>query len=181
MDKVVEEYEDIFTSPTRVPLDYQVKHSIDLTPGVPLPNGSIYLHFFMESYEIKRHIQELLRKAKIQVIPDWPSPTTLTELYNFLGLANFYSKFMLGFSHITWPLSQATKGGAKEKFFWYEPQQKAFIQLKHHLYSAPMLALPDLQQPFEIETNAFEYAIWVVLTQQMHRVAYHNETLSHIV
>jgi hypothetical protein len=42
MDKVVEEYEDIFTSPAGVPLHYQVKHPIDLTPGAPLPNGPIY-------------------------------------------------------------------------------------------------------------------------------------------
>eukprot|EP00253_Pinus_taeda_P022915 PITA_22915 len=35
MDKIVEEYEDIFTSPARVPLHYQVKHSIDLTPDHP--------------------------------------------------------------------------------------------------------------------------------------------------
>ena len=41
MDKLVEEYEEIFTSPTGVPLHYQVKHSIDLTPGGPLPNGPI--------------------------------------------------------------------------------------------------------------------------------------------
>ena len=41
MDKVVEEYEDIFTSPTGVPLRCQVKHSIDLTPGASLPNGPI--------------------------------------------------------------------------------------------------------------------------------------------
>ena len=60
--------------------------------------------------------------AKIQVIRDWPSPTTLTELRNFLGLSNFYHRFVLGFSHITWPLSQVTKGGAKAKFFWYESQ-----------------------------------------------------------
>ena len=53
--------------------------------------------------------------TKIQVIRDWLAPTTLTELRSFLGLANFYRKFMLGFSHITWPLSQVTKGGAKEK------------------------------------------------------------------
>ena len=38
--------------------------------------------------------------AKIQVIHDWPAPTTLTELQSFLGLANFYQRFMLGFSHI---------------------------------------------------------------------------------
>ena len=53
--------------------------------------------------------------TKIQFIRDWPAPTTLTELRNFLGLANFYRRFMLGFSHITWPLIQVTKGGAKEK------------------------------------------------------------------
>ena len=43
--------------------------------------------------------------SKIQVIRDWPAPTTLTELRSFLGLANFYCRFVLGFSHITWPLS----------------------------------------------------------------------------
>jgi hypothetical protein len=98
--------------------------------------------------------------AKIQVIQDWPAPTTLTKLHSFLGLANFYHRFVLGFSHITWPLSQVTKGGAKEKLFWSESQQKAFGELKHRLCSAPVLTLPDLQQPFEIETDAFDYAYW---------------------
>jgi len=116
--------------------------------------------------------------TNIQVVRDWPSPTTLMELYNFLGLANFYRRFVLGFSHITWPLSQVTKGGAKEKFFWSESQQKAFTKLKNHLCSAPVLTLPDLQQPFEVETNSFDYAIGAVLTQHGHPVAYHSETLS---
>ena len=55
---------------------------------------------------------------KIQVIRDWLALTTLIELRSFLGLNNFYHRFVLGFSHITWPLSQVTKGGAKEKLFW---------------------------------------------------------------
>ena len=67
---------------------------------------------------------------KIRVIQDWPSPKTLTELRSFLGLANFYRRFVLGFSHISWPLNQATKGGVKEKFVWIEAQQKAFEELK---------------------------------------------------
>jgi hypothetical protein len=46
---------------------------------------------------------------KIQVIRDWPTPTTLTELRSFLGLANFYHGFVLGFSHIAWALSQITR------------------------------------------------------------------------
>ena len=60
MDKVVEEYGDIFTSPIGVPLHYQVKHPIDLTPGAPLPNGSIYRCSVLENDEINRQIQELL-------------------------------------------------------------------------------------------------------------------------
>ena len=88
---------------------------------------------------------------------------------------------MLGFSHITYPLSQVTKGGVKSKFFWSESQQKAFVELKHRLCCAPVLTLPDLQQPFEIETNASDYAIGAVLTQQGHLVEYHNETLSNTV
>ena len=104
--------------------------------------------------------------AKVQVIRDWPSPITLTELCSFLGLANFYRRFVLGFSHISWPLSQVTKGGVKAKFFWYESQQNTFAKLKHCLFSAPILTLPDLQQPFEVETDASDYAISAILTQQ---------------
>ena len=88
---------------------------------------------------------------------------------------------MFGFSHITWPLSQVTKGGEKAKLCWLESQKKAFVELKHHLCSAPVLTLPDLQQPFEIETDATDYAIGAVLTQQGHPMAYHSETLSDIV
>eukprot|EP00253_Pinus_taeda_P031701 PITA_31701 len=60
MDKVVEEYEDIFASPAGVLLHCQVKQSIDLIPHAPLPNGPIYRHSVLENNEIKRQIQELL-------------------------------------------------------------------------------------------------------------------------
>ena len=68
MEKVVEEYGNIFTSPTRASLHCQVKHPIDLTPGAPLPNGPIYRRSVLENDEIKRQIQELLQKGHI-----WPS------------------------------------------------------------------------------------------------------------
>jgi hypothetical protein len=61
--------------------------------------------------------------ANIQVIHDWPSPTTLTELQIFLELVKFYRRFMLGFSHVAWALSQVTKGGGREKFVWGKEQQ----------------------------------------------------------
>lgn len=61
----MEEYKDIFSSCTWVPLHYQVKHSIDLSPGSPLPNGPIYHHSIMEKEEIKQKVQDLLQKGHI--------------------------------------------------------------------------------------------------------------------
>ena len=93
----------------------------------------------------------------------------------------FYRRFVLGFSHITRPLSKVTKGGAKEIFCWLESQHKAFIELKQRLYSTQVLTLPDMQKQFEIEKDASNYAIGAVLTQQGHPVAYHGDTLSDTV
>jgi hypothetical protein len=66
VDKVVEEYKYIFSSPTRVPLHCQVKHSIDLTPSASLPNGLVYHLSLMENEEIKHQIQEFLQKGHIR-------------------------------------------------------------------------------------------------------------------
>jgi hypothetical protein len=53
--------------------------------------------------------------------------------------------------------------------------------MKHPLCSTPVLFLPDIQQPFEIETNASDYVVGAVLSQHGHPMAYHSETLSDIV
>ena len=65
VDKIVEEYSYIFSSPTGVPLHFQVKHPIDLTPIAPLPNGQVYQRSLLENEEIKQHIQELLYNGHI--------------------------------------------------------------------------------------------------------------------
>ena len=83
--------------------------------------------------------------ATIQDIFDWPAPTALTELRSFLGLANFYCRFVLGFSHIAWTLNQINKGGGKEKFVWGQSQQQAFDDLKQCLCSTLVISLSDLQ------------------------------------
>jgi putative transposase len=62
----VEEYKDIFASPTGVPTHCQVKHPIDLTPDAPLPNGPVYRCSLMENDEIRHQIQELLQKGHIR-------------------------------------------------------------------------------------------------------------------
>ena len=119
--------------------------------------------------------------AKIQFIRDWPTPTTLIELQIFLGVANFYCRFVLGLSHIAWALRKITRGGGKDKFAWGRSQQQAFDDLKQSLCSAPILSLPYLKHPFEIKTDASDYNVGVVITQHGHPVAYHSETLLDIV
>jgi hypothetical protein len=66
VDGIVEEYKDIFTSPTRVLTHCQVKHPIDLTPNAPLPNGPVYWCSLMENDEIRHQIHELLQKGHIR-------------------------------------------------------------------------------------------------------------------
>ena len=77
-----------------------------------------YLRYIVDSNGVH------LDLTKIQVIRDWPTPKTLTELHNFLGLANFYRRFVLGFSHIAWSLSQVNTGGSKAMFVWAKSQQQ---------------------------------------------------------
>jgi hypothetical protein len=74
-----------------------------------------------------------------------------------------------------------SKGDGKEKFVWGKSQQQAFDDLKHRLCSAPVLSLPDLQQPFEIEIDASNYVVGAILTRHGHPMAYHSETLSDVV
>jgi hypothetical protein len=61
--------------------------------------------------------------TKIQVIHDWPASTKLIKLKSFLGLSNFYQRFMLGFSHIAWALIQVTKGSGRENLAWAKEQR----------------------------------------------------------
>jgi hypothetical protein len=88
---------------------------------------------------------------------------------------------MLGFSHIACTLNQVTKGGGREKFAWGKAHQREFDYLKHRLCSTTLLSLPNMQQPFEIETDASKYDVGTFLTQNGHPVGYHSETFSYTV
>ena len=71
--------------------------------------------------------------------------------------------------------------GGKANFAWGQSQQQAFDDLKQRLCSSPVLSLLELQQPFEIETDALDYAVGTVLTQHNHPMSYHSETLLDVV
>jgi hypothetical protein len=65
VDKVMEEYQDIFSLPYGLLMHCQVKHSINLNPNELLPNGPVYHHSLSENEETKHQIQEFLEKGHI--------------------------------------------------------------------------------------------------------------------
>nr|GEV92301.1 putative reverse transcriptase domain-containing protein [Tanacetum cinerariifolium] len=89
--------------------------------------------------------------AKVEAITKWPRPKIVTEIRSFLGLADWYKRFMKGFSRLALPLKKLRRKG--EKFVWDEEREKSFEELKKRLVFAPILTLPsgsggDLKQHF---------------------------------
>ena len=143
--------------------------------------------FFANSIEYLGHIAdgEGLRPNPrlVQALMDFPRPKTLKELQSFLGLANYYRKFIANFSHIALPLTDATRNntqGNLRPIEWTQSMQTAFDELKKALTSAPCLALPDPDGEFEVTTDASEdaKAVGAVLTQNGHPVAYESTKLN---
>eukprot|EP00253_Pinus_taeda_P003615 PITA_03615 len=141
----MEEYEDIFTSPTGVPLHSQVKHSIDLTPGAPLPNGPIYQRSVLENDEIKRQIQELLQKGHIcPSSSPCGSPIVLgAKYFSKIDLKSGYHQVPIEPSDVWKPAFKAKEG----LFQW--------LVMTFGLTNAPatfMRLMDDILRPF---TNSF--------------------------
>ena len=100
---------------------------------------------------------------KVEVIKNLLPPQTVKEVRSFVGMASYYRKFIPNFSGVASPLTDLTRKRAS--FQWTDVCQKAFETLKYALSSAPLLAHPDLKQPFHLYTDASQYAIGAVLTQ----------------
>lgn len=80
--------------------------------------------------------------------------------FSFLGLANYYRRFVKGYSKISTPLTNLLK--KKKAWKWDEQCEKAFSELKAAKTEEPLLALPD-HSNFSVHTDASDYAIGGVL------------------
>ena len=117
---------------------------------------------------------------KVETIKNWSAPTNVSEVCSFLGLASYYRKFVEKFSAIATPLTALLH--KDQKFEWSEEAQQAFNILKEWLTTTPVLLLPDPTKPFTVTTDASDYAIGAVLTQDQGKgeqpVAYESRKLS---
>ncbi|GJZ34636.1 reverse transcriptase domain-containing protein [Tanacetum coccineum] len=113
--------------------------------------------------------------AKIEAVKNWTSPTTPTEVRQFLGLAGYYRRFIEGFSKIAKPLTKLTQ--KNKNYVWNEEQESAFQLLKQKLCEAPILALPEGNDNFVVYCDASLQGLGAVLMQREKVIAYASRQL----
>ena len=97
--------------------------------------------FSSPSVEFLGHVLEEGRvradPGKVRAVEEWPRPTDRTQLRRFLGFANFYRRFIRGFSRVAAPLSALTS--TVVPFLWSPDAEEAFTKLKKLFVTAPVL------------------------------------------
>jgi len=101
--------------------------------------------------------------GKIRSIIDYPEPLNVKQLTSFLGLANFYRKFVREYAEIAHYLTELTK--KKNPWVWGERERDAFQRIKKCLTSNPLLRYPDFTREFLVYADASGYGIGAVLAQ----------------
>jgi len=105
-----------------------------------------------------------MEKEKVDGVLSWPQPKTVKDVRKFLGLTNYYRRFIKDFARVARPLNMLTR--KDEKWWWEEAQQEAFNELKQVFTMKPVLAAPDLDKEFRVETDASNYATGGVLSMK---------------
>uniref|UniRef100_A0A674PJ94 Uncharacterized protein n=1 Tax=Takifugu rubripes TaxID=31033 RepID=A0A674PJ94_TAKRU len=120
--------------------------------------------------------------SKVSAVTSWPVPESRRQLQRFLGFANFYRRFIRGYSTVAAPLTSLTS--SKVPFRWSQAAEEAFQNLKARFTSAPILLVPDPERHFVVEVDASDVGIGAVLSQRsaddqkMHPCAFFSQRLS---
>ena len=118
---------------------------------------------------------------KVAAIVEAPKPTNVQELRAFLGLVNYYGKFIHRLSALTYPLNRLLCKRAR--WVWNKACQEAFMKLKAQLASAEVLAHYDMHLPLKLDCDASAYGLGAVLSHKFpdgteRPIAYASRTLS---
>jgi len=120
-----------------------------------------------------------MSNEKVEAVLSWKTPNSLTEVQSFLGFANFYRRFIQGYSRVARPLTELTKKGDGREWSWTPEAEEAFQELKRRFTTAPILAHFDATKPVIIESDASDFALGAILSQRdaenrLHPVVFHS-------
>ncbi|GLI67045.1 hypothetical protein VaNZ11_011232 [Volvox africanus] len=118
---------------------------------------------------------------KVAVVHDWPAPQNLTELRKFLGLTNYFRKFIEKYSIIAAPLTNLTRKGVFGLLeSWTSQCQRAFKELKRIVAEDVTLAFPDYSLPFRVEvvSDASVFGSGAVLLQEGRPITFTSKKFS---
>ncbi|KAK7092164.1 hypothetical protein V1264_009758 [Littorina saxatilis] len=104
--------------------------------------------------------------AKVEKIQAARRPETKKEVRAFLGLAGFYRRYVPNFAAIALPLTELTRKICANKVQWTELCEESFNSLRQILSQQPVICLPDLSQPFVLQTDASDIGLGAVLLQE---------------
>jgi hypothetical protein len=112
---------------------------------------------------------------KIEDVLSWNVPTSVSDIWSFLGLAGYYRRFIEGFLKISKPMIELIK--KDKKFKWTPTCEASFQELKKRLTTAQILVMPDMEKPFSIYCDASSQGLGCVLMQDDRVVAYASRQL----
>ena len=92
-----------------------------------------------------------MAKEKVQCVVNWPYPNSIKEVRGFLELTGYYKRFVKHYGIIAQPITALLKTNA---FVWNEEAKTAWDNLKQAMVTAPVLALPDFNSTFIVESDA---------------------------
>ena len=108
---------------------------------------------------------------QVQAIQDYSSPMSLRQLQRFLGLVNFYCRFLPHCAQITQPLCallpKPKSSHTANKFVWTDEAAAAFKAVKDALAKATLLVHPNPDCPISVAVDASDLAVGAVLQQQV--------------
>ena len=100
--------------------------------------------------------------SKIKGVADWPVPRNPIEICQFLGFTGYYWYIIPNYSKIAHLLLDLTRKSVNWE--WNTPQKQAFEELKTCICACPVLAQPDFNKQFYLQTNASAYGMGAILS-----------------
>src|SRR5262249_45402946 len=135
--------------------------------------------FWLDSVQFLGHVISkdgvAVDPSKEQAVLEWKATRTSSEIRSFLGLADYYRRFIQDFSSLASPLTNLTR--KEVKFVWSKECERSFQELKTRLTSAPVLSLPDGSGGFVVYTDTSKLGLGCVLMQHGKVIAYASRQL----